>query len=82
VVVTRNEYLLNILVGDPKAKRRYSMSNFKKLAYAVWDCKYHIVWCPKYRFRIMKGAVQKSVKEIISQLSWVEKAGDFGTECS
>jgi len=29
---------------------------------------YHIVWCPKYRFKMMNGAVQKSVKEIISQL--------------
>jgi REP element-mobilizing transposase RayT len=66
--VTEDEYLLNIWVGDPKDKRRYSMSDFKKLAHAIWDCKYHIVWCPKYRFRIMKGAVQKSVKEIISQL--------------
>jgi len=44
------------------------MSDFKRLAHAIWNCKYHIVWCPKYRFRIMKGAVQKSVKEIISQL--------------
>ena len=44
------------------------MSDFKKLAHAIWQCKYHIVWCPKYRFRILKGAVQKSVNEIISQL--------------
>ena len=44
------------------------MSSFNKLAYAIWQCKYHIVWCPKYRFRILKGAVEKSVKEIIKQL--------------
>ena len=44
------------------------MNDFKKLAHAIWDCKYHIVWCPKYRFRIMKGAVQRSVKEIVSEL--------------
>ena len=66
--MTKNEYLLNIWVGDPKDKRRYSMSDFKKLAHAIWQCKYHIVWCPKYRFRILKGGVEKSVKEIISQL--------------
>jgi len=40
----------------------------KKLAHAIWQCKYHVVWCPKYRFKILKGALQKSVKEIISQL--------------
>ena len=31
------------------------MHDFKRLAHAVWDCKYHIVWCPKYRFQILKG---------------------------
>jgi len=44
------------------------MSDFRKLAHAVWQCKYHIVWCPKYRFRILKGAVQETVEEIIRQL--------------
>ena len=44
------------------------MNDFKRLAHAIWDCKYHIVWCPKYRFRILKGQIQKSVKEIINQL--------------
>ena len=44
------------------------MSRFNKLAHAVWDCKYHVVWCPKYRFRILKGDIAKSVREIIRQL--------------
>ena len=44
------------------------MNRFKKLAHVVWDCKYHIVWCPKYRFRILKGDIAKSIREIIRQL--------------
>ena len=44
------------------------MSEFKKLAHAVWQCKYHIAFCPKYRFKILKGAVRESVKEFITQL--------------
>ena len=44
------------------------MKQFKKLAHAVWRCKYHIVWCPKYRFRILKGEIGKSLREIIRQL--------------
>ena len=44
------------------------MKLLRKLAHAVWDCKYHIVWCPKYRFRILKGDVAKSVIEIVQQL--------------
>jgi putative transposase len=44
------------------------MKDFNRLAHAVWQCKYHIVWCPKYRFRILKGEVGKSVRDIIKQL--------------
>ncbi len=44
------------------------MKDFKRLAHAVWQCKYHIVWCPKYRFRILKGEVGESVRDIIMQL--------------
>ena len=44
------------------------MKQFKRLAHAVWWYKYHIVWCPKYRFRILKGEIGKSLREIIRQL--------------
>jgi REP-associated tyrosine transposase len=55
-------------VGDPDIRRRLNMKQFKKLSHTVWDCKYHVVWCPKYRFRILKGDVAKSVREIIRKL--------------
>ena len=44
------------------------MSDFKRLAHAVWQCKYHIVWCPKYRFRVLDGEVRKTLRDIIRQL--------------
>jgi len=44
------------------------MQEFKKLAHAVWECKYHIVWYPKYRFKIMTGELRRSLREIIRQL--------------
>jgi len=44
------------------------VKQFKKLSHAVWRCKYHIVWCPKYRFRILRGEVGKSIRDIIRQL--------------
>jgi hypothetical protein len=68
-VVKDIEYLLTLREGDPKdTTRRYSMSDLRKLAHAVWQCKYHIIWCPKYRFKIMKGALRESVAEIVRQL--------------
>ena len=48
--------------------RRQQMSRFKRLAHAVWECKYHVVWCPKYRFRILSGELEKSLRAIIRQL--------------
>ena len=51
-----------------KIKRRYSVNQFKRLAHAVWQCKYHVVWCPKYRFRILRGKIGNSVRDIIRQL--------------
>jgi putative transposase len=56
-------------VGDPKHRKEASHARLKKLAHAVWECKYHIVWCPKYRFQILKGELGRSVREIIRQLS-------------
>ena len=44
------------------------MHDFKRLAHAVWDCKYHLVWCPKYRFQILTGEVGKSMREILREL--------------
>ena len=37
------------------------MSRFHKLSHVLWHCQYHLVWCPKYRFRVMTGAIGQSV---------------------
>ena len=44
------------------------MGDFKRLAHAVWHCIYHLIWCPKYRYRVMKGEVGNSIRDIIRQL--------------
>ena len=33
------------------------MSRFRKLTHAIWHCQYHIVWVPKYRYRMLDGLV-------------------------
>ena len=37
------------------------MSRFKKLSHTIWHCQYHIVWVPKYRYRVLTGNVQESM---------------------
>jgi len=51
-----------------KIKRRQIMKQFQRISHAVWECKYHFVWCPKYRFKILKGDIAKSVRAILRQL--------------
>lgn len=37
--------------------RRISKSRFSKLSHVLWHCQYHIVWVPKYRYRVLTGKV-------------------------
>jgi len=41
------------------------MSRFRKLSQTIWHCQYHIVWVPKYRFRVLKGAIAEEVSTCI-----------------
>ena len=41
------------------------MSRFRKLSHAIWHCQYHIVWVPKYRYRILTGNVGDEVDRCI-----------------
>ncbi|MDR1603410.1 MAG: IS200/IS605 family transposase [Gracilibacteraceae bacterium] len=34
----------------------------------VYSCKYHVVWCPKYRRKVLVGAVEARLKELIREL--------------
>ena len=38
---------------------------FKKLSHTIYECKYHIVFCPKYRFKILKGDIAEYAKQQI-----------------
>ena len=40
---------------------------FRKLSHTIYECKYHLVFCPKYRNRILKDEIKEYLKrEIIS----------------
>jgi len=38
---------------------------FKTNNNIVYSCKYHVVWCPKYRRKILTGDIEKRLKEIM-----------------
>ena len=35
----------------------------------VYSCKYHIIWCPKYRRKVLVGAVETRLKELVHEIS-------------
>ena len=45
------------------------MSSFKKLSHSLWECKYHIVFCPKYRYRVFDGQIGEYAKQQVYQLA-------------
>ena len=47
------------------------MSNFKKLSHVIYRCTYHIVWTPKYRYRVLEGLVKEQLlNDIPMLLEW------------
>ena len=38
---------------------------FRKLSHTIYECKYHVVFCPKYRFRIFKAEIAEYTKQQI-----------------
>ena len=49
------------------------MSRFQKLSHVLWYCQYHIVFVPKYRYRILTGDIGKFVYKSI--YAHVERSG-------
>ena len=47
---------------------------FKKNNNIVYSCKYHVVWCPKYRRKVLVEKIDQRLKEIIREVSEEKKA--------
>jgi putative transposase len=45
------------------------MSRFKKQSQTIWHCEYHIVWVPKYRYRVMAGKIKEEVELCVREQS-------------
>jgi putative transposase len=45
------------------------MSRFRKLTQTIWHCQYHIVWVPKYRYRVLDDQIGTEVSNCIRAFS-------------
>ncbi|MBI5326990.1 MAG: IS200/IS605 family transposase [Deltaproteobacteria bacterium] len=41
----------------------------------VYSCKYHVVWCPKYRRKVLTGEVADRLKKLIRQIAIDHQSG-------
>ena len=44
------------------------MAEYRHSAHAVFDLKYHLVWCTKYRYKILRGRVAERARDLIRQI--------------
>jgi putative transposase len=48
---------------------------YRRTNKTVYSAKYHLIWCPKYRRRVLVGAVENRLVEIVHQIC-VEHGAD------
>jgi putative transposase len=45
------------------------MKNNSRLSHTTWDCKYHLVWIPKCRKKVLYGNLRKHMGEVFKDLA-------------
>lgn len=45
------------------------MDQQESLRHTVWDCKYHVVWIPKYRKKAIYGELRRELGEVFRELA-------------
>ena len=45
------------------------MDQYRSLSHSKWECKYHVVFIPKYRRKLLYGQIRKELGEVFHRLS-------------
>ena len=45
------------------------MTNYKRLQHTKWSCKYHVVFIPKYRRKILYGQLRRELGAVLRELA-------------
>lgn len=45
------------------------MNDLQSLSHTVWDCKYHVVWIPKCRRKVIYGQLRKHLGQVLRELA-------------
>ncbi len=52
------------------------MNDNKSLAHTTWNCKYHIVFAPKYRRKIFYKEEKRGNRKNIKRTMWMERSNN------
>ena len=45
------------------------MNIYESLSHSVWDCKYHVVWIPKFRKKVLYSQLRVHMGEVLRELA-------------
>ena len=45
------------------------MNDFRSLSHTVWECKYHVVWIPKYRRKTLYLELRQHLGDVLRELA-------------
>lgn len=55
-------YMARCRIMQPMGSRTFKSNNN-----VVYSCKYHVIWCPKYRRKVLVNGVDKRLKQIVTR---------------
>ena len=44
------------------------MKGYRKSAHTVFDIRYHLVWCTKYRYHVLQGDLASRLRELVREI--------------
>ena len=44
------------------------MAEYRHSAHAVFDLTYHVIWCTKYRYKILRGRIAERARDLTRQI--------------
>jgi len=61
-------------------RKKYKMqtTSYGSLSHSKWDCKYHIVFVPKYRKKVLYGKIREYLKSVFHELANQRECKIFG----
>src|SRR5262245_14765010 len=59
------------LLGEPPRTLKETMmeAEYNRLNHATWECKYHVVFTPKYRKKLLFGKIKRHLGQVFHDLA-------------